>query len=63
MGLILANSATAISQAKIELEKEASAVLPHSGVLHDMGSTTTHKDIIVRKHTLKSKATSAAALR
>lgn len=48
-GLILATRNDAISQARIEYETEHQTVLPHPGVLHDMGSTITHKQMIVYK--------------
>jgi hypothetical protein len=62
IALILATSAPTISCARIEYEKENNTVLPHTGVLHDMGSTITHKDIIVYKHVVERKATNIVAL-
>jgi len=62
VGLILTKNATAISIERIEYEKENQIVLPHTGVLHDMGSTITHKDIIVYKHVVEKKSTNIVAL-
>jgi DNA-binding CsgD family transcriptional regulator len=62
IGLILATKSPTISQARIEYEKENNVVLPHPGVLHDMGSTITHKQIIVYKYVAEKKLTSTIAL-
>lgn len=62
VGLIMSNTWATISALRIEYEKENQIVLPHTGVLHDMGSTITHKDIIVRKHVVEKKSTNIVAL-
>ncbi|MDR0711239.1 MAG: DUF1670 domain-containing protein [Prevotellaceae bacterium] len=62
ISLILALNITSASQARIDYEKENQVVLPHTGVLHDMGSTITHKDIIVYKHVVEKKPTNIVAL-
>ncbi len=62
VGLILSHYIGVASQARIEYEKETQTVLPHPGVLHDMGSTITHKNIIVYKHVIEKKATNIVAL-
>ena len=62
VALILANRDGLISKNRTDFEKETNTVLPHPGVLHDMGSTITHKDAIVRKHILENKATNIVAL-
>ena len=62
ISLILATSDSYISTARIEFEKENNTVLPHTGVLHDMGSTITHKNIIVYKHVVEKKPTNMVAL-
>ena len=36
-------------------EKEHDTILPHTGVLHDMGSCISHKTVIVRKGMLEKK--------
>jgi len=60
--LILAYSDTKLSALRIEYEKENKVVLPHTGVMHDMGSTITHKVMIVYKHVVEKKATNIVAL-
>jgi hypothetical protein len=62
VGLIMSTAWTRISIERIEYEKENKTVLPHTGVLHDMGSTITHKDIIVYKHVVEKKPTNLVAL-
>jgi len=62
VGLILATDASVISQARIDYETEHQTVLPHPGVLHDMGSTITHKRMIVHKYVAEKKATNIIAL-
>ena len=61
-GLILAQDCSVISNARIEYETEHQTVLPHPGVLHDMGSTVTHKQIIIQKYVAEKKATNIIAL-
>jgi hypothetical protein len=62
VGLILAQDSSTISNARIEYETEYQTVLPHPGVLHDMGSTITHKQMIVHKYVVEKKATNIIAL-
>jgi hypothetical protein len=62
VALILATRDATISLNRIEYEKENQTVLPHPGVLHDMGSTITHKQIIVQKYVVEKKATNIIAL-
>jgi hypothetical protein len=61
-GLILAHYSAIISATRIEFEKEHQTVLPHPGVLHDMGSTITHKQMIVHKYVVDKKPTHVIAL-
>ena len=61
VSLILSSLITSASQARIAWEKENQTVLPHTGVLHDMGSTITHKNIIVYKHVVEKKPTNIVA--
>jgi hypothetical protein len=61
ISLILAADQSLISQARIEYEEENKTVLPHSGVIHDMGSTVTHKVQIVYKHVVEKKSTNVVA--
>jgi hypothetical protein len=60
-GLILAQDCSVISRARIEYETAHQTVLPHPGVLHDMGSTVTHKQMIVHKYVVEKKATNIIA--
>ena len=62
ISLMLATSDSSISSVRIEFEKEHNTVLPHTGVLHDMGSSITHKNIIVYKHVVEKKSTNIVAL-
>lgn len=55
LSLLLVNNASYISQNRIEYEKEQCRMLPHTGVIHDMGSTLTHKRIIVYKYAVEKK--------
>jgi len=62
VSLILAHHHSGISHDRIEYETEHQTVLPHPGVLHDMGSTITHKQMIVQKYVAERKATNIIAL-
>jgi len=62
VGLILSTGSDVISAARIEYETENRQVLPHPGVLHDMGSTITHKYMIVHKYVVEKKPTNIIAL-
>jgi hypothetical protein len=57
----LASEDSCISQARREFEDENDTVLPHPGVLHDMGSTITHKKMIVYKYVIEKKPTNIIA--
>jgi hypothetical protein len=61
LSLLLVSSAPHLSQLRIEYEKEHKTILPHTGVIHDMGSTLTHKRIIVYKHVVEKKDPSVVA--
>jgi predicted DNA-binding transcriptional regulator len=62
VALILSKDSASISQERIQYETENQTVLPHTGVLHDMGSTLTHKPIIVYKYLVEKKETNIIAL-
>jgi hypothetical protein len=62
VGLILSINDTTISLTRTQYETENQTVLPHTGVLHDMGSTISHKQIIVYKYVVEKKATNIIAL-
>jgi hypothetical protein len=55
LSLLLVNDASYLSHNRIEYEEEHQKVLPHTGVIHDMGSTLTHKRIIVYKYVVEKK--------
>jgi hypothetical protein len=61
ISLILSTSAPSISLQRAEYEDENNTVLPHTGVIHDMGSTITHKKQIVFKHVVEKKSTNIVA--
>lgn len=61
ISLIMATNADLISRLRIEYETENKTVLPHTGVMHDMGSTITHKVQIVYKHVVEKKSTNTVA--
>jgi hypothetical protein len=61
ISLILSIDASYLSNQRIEYEEENKTVLPHVGVLHDMGSTITHKKQIVFKHVVEKKSTNIVA--
>lgn len=61
ISLIMATNADIISTLRIEYETEHQTVLPHTGVIHDMGSTITHKVQIVYKHVVEKKPTNIVA--
>ena len=61
LSLLLVSSAAYLSQLRIEYEKEHKTILPHTGVIHDMGTTLTHKRIIIYKHVVEKKDPSIVA--
>jgi hypothetical protein len=61
LSLLLVSSASALSYQRVEYEKEHQTVLPHTGVIHDMGTTLTHKKLIIYKHVVEKKDPSIVA--
>jgi Protein of unknown function (DUF1670) len=61
LSLLLVSSSPHLSQLRIEYEKENKTILPHTGVIHDMGTTLTHKRIIIYKHVVEKKDPSIVA--
>lgn len=55
IALITLRGLTQTSRLRIDYEKQNNCVLPHTGALHDMGSTITHKNIILRKIIFEKK--------
>lgn len=61
LSLLLVTSSPYLSSLRIEYEKEHKTILPHTGVIHDMGTTLTHKRIIIYKHFVEKKDPSVVA--
>jgi hypothetical protein len=61
LSLLLVSGRSYLSHQRIEYEKENNTVLPHTGVIHDMGTTLTHKRTIVYKHVVERKDPSVVA--
>lgn len=61
LGLITLRQPTATSSKRRLFEHRNKCSLPHTGALHDMGSTVSHKAIIVRKVILEKKDPAAVA--
>jgi len=55
LGLITLRQPSATSSIRRHFEHHHNCTLPHTGALHDMGSTVSHKTIIVRKVVLEKK--------
>lgn len=62
LSLILVHDASFLSSLRIEFEQKNQTVLPHTGVLHDMGSSVTHKRQIIYKHVVERKDPKIVAL-
>jgi len=61
VGLITLRGPTWASRSRRRYEAEHGCTLPHTGALHDMGSTVSHKSIIIRKVVLEKKDPAAVA--
>jgi hypothetical protein len=61
LSLLALKTPAQLSRLRRDYEKEHDVVLPHSGVIFDMGTTLTHKDAIVRKVVIEKKDPSVAA--
>ncbi len=61
LSLLLVNDASHLSSNRIEYEKEHHELLPHTGVIHDMGSTLTHKRRIVFMYAVQRKSPAVIA--
>ncbi|MCD6455641.1 MAG: DUF1670 domain-containing protein, partial [Methanophagales archaeon] len=57
ISFILSCSLTTIKKDIAEYERENNVVLPRRGTVHDLGRSTTHKQIICRKSVQDRKAT------
>lgn len=61
LSLLLVSSSSYLSRLRIEYELEHETILPHTGVIHDMGTTLTHKRIIIYKYVVEKKDPSIIA--
>jgi len=55
MGLLTLRSSSWVSQLRLKYEKDHDCLLPHTGLLHDMGSCISHKTTIIRKVLVEKK--------
>lgn len=55
ISLLTLRSLSATSKRRIQYEKEHNCILPHTGALHDMGTTISHKKTIVQKVVFEKK--------
>jgi hypothetical protein len=61
ISLLLIQNEAYISRLRIDYENENKTILPHPGVLHDMGSSISHKKQIVFKYFVEKKSPLAVA--
>lgn len=61
LSLLTLRSASNISKIRLQYEKEHDCLLPHTGLLHDMGSCISHKTTIIRKVVVEKKDPSDVA--
>lgn len=61
VALITLRYSGTVSQLRLSYEKEHNCVLPHTGVLHDMGSSISHKTTIINKVVIQKKDPATAA--
>lgn len=61
LSLILVSHSADLSQQRIMYETQTKTILPHTGNIHDMGTTLTHKHIIIHKHVVERKDPSVVA--
>ena len=61
LSLITLRNSTYISKMRLQYEKEYDCLLPHTGLLHDMGSCISHKKTIIRKVIVDKKDPSDVA--
>ena len=55
IGLLTLRSPSWVSKMRLKYEKEHDCLLPHTGLLHDMGSCISHKTTIIRKVLVEKK--------
>ena len=61
IALITLRNSSGASQLRLSYEKEHNCVLPHTGALHDMGSSFSHKTTIINKIVIQKKDPATAA--
>ena len=61
VALIALRNLSTISHLRLSYEKEHQTILPHTGALHDMGTTVTHKAAIINKVIIQKKDPATAA--
>lgn len=62
ISLMMCINDSQVSMARIGYETKQCVTLPHTGSLHDVGTTLTHKVQIVWKHIVEKKPTNVVAL-
>jgi hypothetical protein len=55
IGLLTLRDPSFVSKIRLRYEKKHNCLLPHTGLLHDMGSCISHKKIIIRKVIIEKK--------
>lgn len=55
IALITLRYSGTVSQMRLSYEKEHDCILPHTGLLHDMGSSVSHKTTIINKVVIQKK--------
>ena len=55
VALIMHRYTGAVSHLRLRYEKDQQCILPHTGALHDMGSTISHKAAIIHKVIIQKK--------
>jgi len=55
IGLLTLRAPTCVSRIRLAYEKKHNCLLPHTGLLHDMGSCISHKKTIIRKVVVEKK--------
>lgn len=61
LSLLLISNSAHLSHQRIKYEQEHHTILPHTGSLHDMGTTVTHKRTIIYKYIVEKKDPSVVA--
>jgi hypothetical protein len=61
LSLIMSCNDAGLSALRSQYETENNIILPHTGVIHDMGSTITHKVMIVYKYVVEKKSSQIVA--